>query len=113
MNGGGNVFLAGTGFSMILVAAALRLWAALTLLHTYRVEFYLSDPSARKLWITATVTLPTIGFGIALCSLAPGIWWVGLAGCSVFAFTIYKCAWIVYMRRTGKYRDFYRRMQWQ
>ncbi len=97
----------------VLVAAVVRGWGAITLMSNYSVDEYLATPRARQLyWISAVMPLIMVGAIVALASMT-GIWWVTLPACLFAAFVICKTLWVLHMRFSGKYREFYRAMQWR
>jgi hypothetical protein len=96
-----------------LAAAIVRLWVSVRLMSNYKVEEYLSTTRARRLYWTATaMPLVSVGAIVALASMS-GIWWVMLLPCLLAAFVVWKTAWVLHMRFSSKYRDFYRAIQWR
>ena len=96
-----------------LAAAITRLVCGIKLMTDYRVDEYLATPRARRLWL-AGMALPLVMIAcIIVAASTTHVWWVELAPYFLAAFVVWKTAWAIRMRLSGKYRDFYRSMQWQ
>jgi hypothetical protein len=96
-----------------LGAAIVRGWTSITLMSNYKVDDYLTVPRARRLYWAGTVApFVIVGALVALASMT-GTWWVMLPVCLLATYVIVKTAWVLHMRFSGKYRDFYRAMQWR
>lgn len=104
--------LAILGFSILILAASLRIWAALSLLHGYRASDYLTDPRARRLYILAWVPFPFMMLGLLLAAYASGIWWVVTGVWAFVLFAISLALWKLHLRFFGDWQSFYRRHQW-
>lgn len=95
-----------------LAAAVVRGWAGVTLMSKYKIDEYLDTTRARRLyWTGVAMPFVMVGAIVALASMT-GIWWVMLPPCLLAAFVVWKTSWVLRMRFSGKYRDFYRAMQW-
>jgi hypothetical protein len=73
----------------------------------------LATPRTRRLyWIGMAMPLIIVG-AIAAAAGTTGIWWVTVAALVFAALVILTLAWKLHMRFSGKYREFYRTMQWR
>ena len=104
--------LAILGFSILILAASLRVWAALSLLHRYRPDEYIANADARRLYVTMWSALAFMLLGILLAAYASGIWWV-VVGAWVFVVLAATSALRkLYLRFFGDWQSFYREHQW-
>lgn len=106
------MLLAVIGFLMIVAPVPFRLYATLRLMNGFHVDDYLRDPVARRLWIANFSLALLMPIGIVLLGIASGIWWVTMWTSIPAALIAWRIAWKMYMRLSGNYRDYMRKMQW-
>lgn len=104
--------LAILGFSVLILAASLRVWAVLSLLQGYRPAEYLTDPRARRRYILAWVAFPFMMLGLLLAAYASSIWWVVVGVWLFVLLATWAAAWKLRLRFFGDWQSFYRRHQW-
>jgi len=96
-----------------LTAAALKLWAGVTLMTSYRVEEYLATPRARRLYWTVMLAPLVIGCSIVAMSFCSDIWWIELPAAVLCASILCSIGWKVWMRFSGRYVEYHRERQWR
>lgn len=101
------------GTATAVAAAIIRLTLGVKLMNEYRVEEYMTDPRARRMYIVANAMPFILAAWAILMAMQTHLWWVVAAAAWLAIVVIWKTWWIVYMRVTGKYRDFYAKAQWR
>ncbi len=97
----------------IFAAAIVRFNCIMKLMREYTVDEYLTSPRARRLWITSTAMIPITALGIVLLASFSHIWWVTASAAAFASLVLLKAGWVVWMRFSGRYREFYRQQQWR
>lgn len=109
----GSVVLALVTFAAILAAAFVRFICAMKLMREFTVDEYLTTPGARRLWITSMAMVLVIVVGIVFAASLSRIWWVTACAGGFACLVLLKTGWAVWMRFSGRYREFYRQQQWR
>ena len=107
-----SFFLACIAGSLILILAPLRAWAAVRLMSKYRVGEYLSNPSARRLYVFHMASAIATAALVVVAAYTSHLWWVISAAWVFFAFAVYRIGTKLRMRLDGSYREFYKAAQW-
>ena len=108
-----GVVLALVTLATIVAAVSVRFICAMKLMREFTVDRYLATPRGRRLWVTSMAMPPVAVLGIAFAASLTHIWWV-TAFAGLFAgLVLLKTGWAVWMRRSGRYREFYRQQQWR
>lgn len=108
-----TAFWAIFGFALLLLSAATSAGTKLTLINRYRVEEYLADPHARRLYWTARVAAVTLAVALVILGICSRLWWVAVPLFLFALFAVYRNGWAVWMRLTGRHIEFYRERRWQ
>ena len=108
-----TAFWAISAFALLLLGAGGSAYAKLTLINRYRFEEYLTDPRARQLYWTARIAAAILAIALIILGICSGLWWVAIPLFAFAAFVLYRNAWAVWMRLTGRHTQFYRERGWR
>ncbi|HTV93698.1 MAG TPA: hypothetical protein VMG98_13360 [Verrucomicrobiae bacterium] len=108
-----SVVVALATLAAILAAAIVRFTCILKLMREYTVDEYLTTPRARRLYITGMAMIVVMVLGITFAASLSQIWWVTTAAAAFAFLVLLKTGWALWMRFSGRYREFYRQAQWR
>ena len=99
--------------TLALAVAIVRLVCGVKLMTDYRVDDYLASSRARRLWLVGMIAPVLMVSLIAFASYATHLWWIELPAWLLAIAVGYKTIWAVRTRLSGRYREFYKAMQWR